>query len=113
MTTAESLLARAKEEGRSRLRVYIGAAPGVGKSYQMLEDAHELKRQGLDVVVGFVEPHGRAETIAQGRDLEQVPLRQMEYRGVSLPEMDLEAILARRPAIAVVDELAHTNAPGS
>jgi two-component system sensor histidine kinase KdpD len=113
MTDAESLLARAKAEGRARLRVYIGAAPGVGKTYQMLADAHELKRQGIDVVVGFVEPHGRADTLAQIGDLEQVPLRHMEYRGVTLREMDLDAILARRPAIAVVDELAHTNAPGS
>ena len=113
MTDAESLLARVKAEGRARLRVYIGAAPGVGKSYQMLEDAHDLKRQGIDVVVGFVETHGRADTFAQIRDLEQVPLRQIEYRGVTLREMDLDAILARRPAIAVVDELAHTNAPGS
>jgi len=110
---AESLLAKAKEEGRARLRVYIGAAPGVGKSYQMLEDAHELKRQGLDVVVGFVEAHGRADTLAKIGDLEQVPLRHIEYRGVTLREMDLDAILARRPQIAVVDELAHTNAPGS
>ena len=113
MTDAESLLARAKAEGRARLRVYIGAAAGVGKSYQMLEDAHELKRQGIDVVVGFIEAHGRADTLAQIRDLDQVPLRQMEYRGVTLREMDLDAILARRPAIAIVDELAHTNAPGS
>jgi two-component system, OmpR family, sensor histidine kinase KdpD len=113
MTYAESLLARAKAEGRARLRVYIGAAAGVGKSYQMLEDAHELKRQGIDVVVGFIEAHGRADTLAQTRDLDQVPLRQMEYRGVTLREMDLDAILARRPAIAVVDELAHTNAPGA
>ena len=112
-SAAESLLARAKEEGRARLRVYIGAAPGVGKSYQMLEDAHELRRQGIDVVVGFVETHGRADTLAQIRDLEQVPLRHIEYRGVTLPEMDLDAIRTRRPAIAVVDELAHTNAPGS
>ena len=112
-SAAESLLARAKEEGRARLRLYIGAAPGVGKSYQMLEDAHDLKRQGMDVVVGFVETHGRADTFAQIRDLEQVPLRDMEYRGVTLREMDVDAILARRPAIAVVDELAHTNAPGS
>ena len=112
-SAAESLLARAREEGRARLRLYIGAAPGVGKSYQMLEDAHELKRQGVDVVVGFVEAHGRADTLAQIRDLEQVPLRQIEYRGVTLREMDLDAILARRPTIAVVDELAHTNAPGS
>ena len=112
-SAAESLLARAREEGRARLRVYIGAAPGVGKSYQMLEDAHELKRQGIDVVVGFVEAHGRAETVAQIRDLEQVPLRRIEYRGVTLREMDLDAIVERRPQIAVVDELAHSNAPGS
>src|SRR3979490_405960 len=112
-SAAESLLARAKEEGRARLRVYIGAAPGVGKSYQMLEDAQELKRQGIDVVGGFVETHGRADTFAQIRDLEQVPLREMEYRGVTLREMDLDAILARRPTICLVDELAHTNAPGS
>src|SRR6202171_972363 len=110
---AESLLARAREAGRARLRLYIGAAPGVGKSYQMLEDAHDLKRQGVDVVVGFVEAHGRADTFARIGDLEQVPLRRIEYRGVTLPEMDLDAILARRPTIAVVDELAHTNAPGS
>ena len=112
-SAAESLLARAREEGRARLRVYIGAAAGVGKSYQMLEDAHELKRQGIDVVVGFVEAHGRAETVAQIRDLEQVPLRRIEYRGVTLREMDLDAIVERRPQIAVVDELAHSNAPGS
>ena len=112
-SAAESLLARAKEEGRARLRVYIGAAPGVGKSYQMLEDAHELRRQGIDVVVGFVETHGRAETLAKVTGLEQVELRQMEYRGVTLREMDLDAVLARHPSIAVVDELAHTNAPGS
>src|SRR5580765_756209 len=109
MTTAESLLARAKEEGRARLRVYIGAAPGVGKSYRMLEDAQELQRQGLDVVVGFIEPHGRADTIALIGDLEQVPLRHIDYRSVTLLEMDLDAILARRPTIAIVDELAHTN----
>src|SRR5438128_11516778 len=110
---AESLLAKAKEEGRARLRVYIGAAAGVGKSYQMLEDAHELRRQGLDVVVGLVEPHGRADTLAKLGDLEQVPLRHIEYRDVTLREMDLEAIVARRPQVAVVDELAHPKAPGS
>jgi two-component system sensor histidine kinase KdpD len=110
---AESLLARAREEGRARLRVYIGAAPGVGKSYKMLEDAHELKRQGLDVVIGFIEPHGRADTLSRIGDLEQVPLREIAYRGVTLKEADVEGIKARRPQIAVVDELAHTNAPGS
>ena len=113
LTAAESLLARAREEGRARLRVYIGAAPGVGKSYKMLEDAHELRRQGLDVVVGFIEPHGRADTLARIGDLEQVPLREIAYRGVTLKEMDVDAVKARRPQIVVVDELAHTNAPGS
>jgi two-component system sensor histidine kinase KdpD len=112
-SVAESLLARVRDEGRARLRVYIGAAPGVGKSYRMLEDAHELKRQGLDVVIGFIEPHGRADTLARVGDLEQVPLREMSYRGVMLKEADVEAIKNRRPQIVVVDELAHTNAPGS
>jgi two-component system sensor histidine kinase KdpD len=112
-SAAESLLARAREEGRARLRVYIGAAPGVGKSYKMLEDAHQLKRQGLDVVIGFIEAHGRADTLALIGDLEQVPLREIEYRGVTLKETDVDAIKARRPQVVVVDELAHTNAPGS
>jgi len=111
--SAETLLARAREEGRARLRLYVGAAPGVGKSYRMLEDAHDLRRQGVDVVIGFIEPHGRADTLALIGDLEQVPLRRIEYRGVTLAEMDLAAVLARRPAVVVVDELAHTNAPGS
>src|SRR5262245_52369604 len=111
--TAESLVSRAREEGRARLRVYIGAAPGVGKTYQMLEDAHELKRQNLDAVVGFIEPHGRADTIARIGDLEQVRLQTIEYRGVTLTEMDVAAVKARRPQIVVVDELAHTNVPGS
>lgn len=110
---AESILARVKEQGRARLRLYIGAAPGVGKSYRMLEDAHELRRQGVDVVIGFIEPHGRAETQALVHDLEHVPLRSIDYRGVTLREMDLEAVKARHPKVAVVDELAHTNAPGS
>src|SRR3954468_14082992 len=100
-SVAESLLARAKEEGRARLRVYIGAAPGVGKSFRMLEDAHELKRQGLDVVIGFIEPHGRAETLARVGVLEQVPMREIEYRGVTLREMDLAAIRARKPQVAL------------
>src|SRR3954469_4828216 len=113
LTAAESLLARAREEGRARLRVYIGAAPGVGKSYKMLEDAHELRRQGLDVVVGFIEPHGRAETLGRIADLEQVPLREIAYRGVTLQEMDVDAVKARRPQVVVVAELAHTNPPGA
>jgi len=112
-STAESMLARVKQEGRARLRVYIGAAPGVGKTYKMLEDAHELKRQGSDVVIALIEPHGRADTLALVGDIEQLPQRQIEYRGVTLKEMDLEAVKKRRPQFAVVDELAHTNAPGS
>jgi len=113
LSAAELMLARAQTEGRARLRLYIGAAPGVGKTYRMLEDAHELRRQGLDVVIGFIEPHGRADTLARIGDLEQVPLHQFEYRGVTLKEMDVAAVKARRPQVAVVDELAHTNAPGS
>ncbi len=112
-STAESILARVRQEGRARLRVYIGAAPGVGKTYKMLEDAHELKRQGSDVVIALIEPHGRADTLALVGDIEQLPQRQIEYRGVTLKEMDLEAVKKRRPQFAVVDELAHTNAPGS
>lgn len=111
--TAESLLAKQHEAGRARLRVYLGAAPGVGKTYQMLEEAHLLKRQGVDIVIGFIEPHGRADTEALIRNLERVPLRRTEYRGVTLEEMDVEAVIRRKPAIAIVDELAHTNVPGS
>ena len=109
----ESLLAKLKEGERARLRVYIGAAPGVGKTYQMLEDAHQLKRQGARIVVAVVETHGREETGAMIGDLEHVPMRRIEYRGVTLEEMDVEEVIARHPAIAIVDELAHTNVPGS
>jgi two-component system, OmpR family, sensor histidine kinase KdpD len=109
----ESLLAKQEQARRARLRIYIGAAPGVGKTYQMLEDAHALKQQGLDIVIGFIEPHGRAETEALIGNLERVPLSRIEYRGVTLEEMDVDAVIARKPQIAIVDELAHTNAPGS
>src|SRR6266545_1449093 len=111
--TPESLLAKLKESERAKLRVYIGAAAGVGKTYQMLEDAHQFKKQGVDIVVALVEPHGRAETEALIGDLERVPMREIEYRGVTLREMDVDAVIARRPEIAIVDELAHTNIPGS
>jgi two-component system sensor histidine kinase KdpD len=97
----------------ARLRIYIGAAPGVGKTYHMLNDAYLLREQGVDVVIGLVEPHGRKETEAQIRDLEIVPLRVIPYRTVKLQEMDVEAILARHPNTVIVDELAHTNVPGS
>lgn len=111
--TPESVLAKIREDERAKLRVYIGAAPGVGKTYQMLEDAHLLRKQGVDIVVAVVVAHGRAETEALVGDLERVPLRKIEYRGVTLEEMDVDAVVARRPLIAIVDELAHTNAPGS
>lgn len=111
--SAEALLAQIKEGERARLHVYIGAAPGVGKTYQMLEEAHLLKKQGVDVVVAVVETHGRVDTETMVGDLECVPLRRIEYRGIVLEEMDVDAVIARRPEIAIVDELAHTNVPGS
>ena len=104
------LLRRAK---RGRLKLYIGFAAGVGKTYRMLEEAHALQRRGVDVVLGFVETHGRAETAALVDGLEAVPRKRIEYRGVTIEEMDLDAVLARKPEIAVVDEIAHTNVPGS
>jgi two-component system sensor histidine kinase KdpD len=107
------MLARIQGVDRARLRIYIGAAPGVGKTYSMLEDAHAFRRDGVDVVVGFIETYGRGDTEAQVRDLEVVPRRKVEYRDVVLEEMDLDAILARKPQLCVVDELAHTNVPGS
>lgn len=107
---AETAPAPAREPGR--LRVYLGAAPGVGKTYRMLEDAHLMRRQGVDIVIGLVEPHGRADTAVLIDGLEQVPLRDMPYRSVTLQEMDLDAVLARHPVWCIVDELAHTNVPG-
>lgn len=107
------MLAKLQTEHRARLRIYIGAAPGVGKTYSMVEDAHAYRREGVDVVIGFVETHGRADTEARVRDLEAVPRRKIDYRGVVLEEMDVDAILARKPALCIVDELAHTNVAGS
>ena len=111
--SADALLERIKETQRARLRIYIGAAPGVGKTYEMLQEAHALRARGLDVVVGLVETYGRADTEAQLKDLEVIPRRKVEYRGVTLEEMDVDAIVGRRPQVCVVDELAHTNVPGS
>jgi two-component system sensor histidine kinase KdpD len=109
---AELKLEQKQEPGK--LRIYIGAAPGVGKTYVMLNDANRmLHQQGIDVAIGLVEPHGREETRARIRDLEIIPLRTIPYREVELQEMDVDAILARRPNTVVVDELAHTNVPGS
>jgi two-component system, OmpR family, sensor histidine kinase KdpD len=98
---------------RGRLKLYIGHAAGVGKTYQMLEDAHAMKAQGVDVVAGVIETHGRAETQAKIGDLEVVPSRTIEYKGKSLEELDLPAILRRKPEVVLVDELAHTNVPGA
>lgn len=109
----EALLAKLKGGEKPSLRVYIGAAPGVGKTYQMLEDAHLLKKQGVDIVVAVVDTHGREDTKAMIGDLECVPMRRIEYRGVTLEELDVDAVISRDPAIAIVDELAHTNVPGS
>ena len=109
----EALLRSAERAERSRLKIFVGAAPGVGKTYAMLQAAWERKREGADVVVGVVETHGRAETEMLLGGLELIPRRKIDYRGHVLEEMDLDAILARRPAIVLVDELAHTNAPGS
>jgi len=111
--TGDQLLERLKQQDRAKLRVYIGAAPGVGKTYTMLKDARSLKGRGVDVVVGLVETYGRAETEAQIGDLEVVPRRKSPYKGVELEEMDVDAILRRKPQMCVVDELAHTNVPGS
>lgn len=98
--------------GSGKLKVFLGYAAGVGKTYQMLQEAQTLKQQGLDVVVGYFEPHARPATTAQLGDLEVVPRRIVEYRGSAFEEMDTEAILARRPQVAVVDEFPHTNVPG-
>ena len=98
----------------AKLRIYIGAAPGVGKTYDMINDAYNMKhQQGIDVVIGLVESHGRKETEARIRDLEIIPQKVIPYRGVNLKEMDVDAIIARHPHTVVVDELAHSNVPGS
>jgi two-component system, OmpR family, sensor histidine kinase KdpD len=97
----------------ARLKVFLGYAAGVGKTYQMLDEAHERQPQGVDVVTGYFEPHGRHDTIARALGLEQIPRRRIEYRGTTFEEMDVDAILARRPTLCLVDELAHTNVPGS
>jgi two-component system, OmpR family, sensor histidine kinase KdpD len=111
--TPESLLKIVEEKERAKLRVYIGAAAGVGKTYKMLQDAHQLKEQKVDIVVGAVETHGRIETIEQIKDLEIIPPQEIIYRGTVFKEMALEAIIERRPTVVIVDELAHTNIEGS
>ncbi len=110
---AEDFLEILRRAKRGRLKLYIGFAAGVGKTYRMLEEAQALKRRGVDVALGFIETHGRAETEALVGDLEQIARSRIEYRGVVIEEMDTAAIIARRPEIVIVDEIAHTNAPGS
>ena len=114
----DALLVKAQREerersGRGRLRIFLGAFPGVGKTYTMLNEAHRRRSYGEDVVVGFVETHGRRATQAMVEGLEVLPRKRVEYRGVIVEELDIDAVLHRRPAVCLVDELAHTNAPGS
>jgi two-component system, OmpR family, sensor histidine kinase KdpD len=114
--TGDEMLARLQAEGRparGRLRIYLGMAPGVGKTYSMLEEGHRRHDRGTDVVVGFVETYGRRHTAALLDGLEAVPRRRIEYRDVVVEEMDPDAIIARHPGVVLIDELAHTNVPGS
>ncbi|HEX5408975.1 MAG TPA: universal stress protein [Gemmatimonadaceae bacterium] len=110
---APDFLQLVRQRGRGKLKVYIGSAAGVGKTYRMLTEAHAMRARGLDVVIGFIEPHGRPETAGLIGDLEVVARSRVAYRGITLDEMDVDAIRARRPEVALVDELAHTNVPGS
>ena len=111
--SAQDFLELVERSKRGRLKLYLGFAAGVGKTWRMLEEAHALKRRGVDVVAGLVETHGRAETAALIGDLEVVPRSKIEYRGVVVEEMDLAGVLRRAPAVAIVDEIPHTNVPGS
>ena len=98
---------------RGELKIFIGAMPGVGKTYRMLNEARDRISRGEDIVIGFVEPHGRPATAALAEGLEQVPLQTIEYRGVQFKELNLAAVLERRPQVVIIDELAHTNVPGA
>jgi two-component system sensor histidine kinase KdpD len=110
---ADSFLRLIRRSQRGRLKIYLGYAAGVGKTYQMLLEAHRLKEDGIDIAVGLVETHGRAETEALLAGLPLIPRRKITYRGIVIEEMDLDTILSRRPSVVLVDELAHTNVPGS
>src|SRR5262245_2017017 len=109
----DALLAAASRAERGKLKIFLGAAPGVGKTYEMLQSARRRKAEGVDVVIGIIETHGRKETEALLEGLETIPRRRIAYEGRELTEMDIDAVLARRPQLVLVDELAHTNAPGS
>src|SRR5512133_3196256 len=113
----DELLARIAEEeqqqARGKLKIFLGYVAGVGKTYAMLEAAHQRREEGVDVVIGYVETHGRKETEAMVQDLEVVSRQQVEYHGTTLLDLDLDAILMRHPQLVLIDELAHTNAPGT
>ena len=111
--SAEDFLSIIRRQQLGKLKVYLGACAGVGKTYAMLNEGHRLNQRGVDVVIGYVEPHERPDTIAQIGDLEIVPPRVTTYRGITLREMDVGAVISRKPTVALVDELAHTNAPDS
>src|SRR5580704_9604112 len=110
---AQAFLQMIRKSERGRLKVYLGYGPGVGKTFQMLSEARRLKREGIDVVVGLVETHGRAETAQLLPGLEVMPRRKVEYHGIVVEEMDVDAVIARHPQVVIIDELAHTNVPGS
>src|SRR5882757_4630277 len=111
--SADDFLSIIRQQQVGKLKIYLGPCPGVGKTFQMLVEGNRLKARGVDVVIGYVEPHERPETTAQIGALEIIPPRLSNYRGITLKEMDVDAILARKPTVALVDELAHTNAPDS
>src|SRR5450755_8916 len=108
---ANTFLQLIRRSERGRLKIYLGYGPGVGKTYQMLSEAQRLKKEGIDIVIGLVETHGRAETAKLLEGLEIIPRRKTEYHGIVVDEMDADAIIARKPQVVAVDELAHTNAP--
>ena len=110
---ADSFLRMIRKAQRGRLKIYLGYCAGVGKTYEMLLEAHRLREDGIDVVAGIVETHGRKETNALLEGLESIPRRLITYRGIAVEELDLDAVIARRPEVVLVDELAHTNVPGS
>src|SRR5690242_9720905 len=109
----EDFLELVERGRRGRFKLYVGFAAGVGKTFRMLQEAHDLERRGVDVVVAFVEAHGRADTAALLDGLEVIPRKRVEYRGVPIEEMDVDAVVRRKPQVALVDEIPHTNVPGS
>src|ERR1700674_2431485 len=106
--TPDDFLAIIRRQQLGKLKIYLGPCPGVGKTFHMLVEGNRLRKQGVDVVIGYVEPHERPETTAQIGELEIVPARLIKYHGITLNEMDVEAVVARKPTVALVDELAHT-----